>query len=85
MIYTGQENMIWNKYRNQTLSLFSLDLLCTAEILGIFFLAFTDLSIDAMDVSGEQQLDVDHHLFKQRLNADGEKIKDTEPEKEGKY
>lgn len=40
------------------------------------------LSIDAMDVSGEQQLDVDHHLFKQRLNADGEKIKDTEPEKE---
>lgn len=52
---------------------------------GSLFLAHTDLSIDAMDVSGEQQLDVDHHLFKQRLNADGEKIKDTEPEKEGTY
>ena len=37
-----------------------------------------------MDVSGKQQLDVDHHLFKQRLNADGAKITDIEPEKEGK-
>lgn len=53
--------------------------------MDLLFLAHTDLSIDAMDVSGEQQLDVDHHLFKQRLNADGEKIKDTEPEKEGTY
>jgi hypothetical protein len=44
---------------------------------------FVDLSIDAMDVSGEQQLDVDHHLFKQRLGIDGQKIADTEPEKEG--
>lgn len=36
-----------------------------------------------MDVSGEQQLDVDHHLFKQRLDTGGRKITDTEPEKEG--
>ncbi|KAL4218267.1 Endoplasmic reticulum-Golgi intermediate compartment protein 3 [Mactra antiquata] len=39
------------------------------------------LSIDAMDVSGENQIDVDHHLFKQRLKLNGEFIED-EPEKQ---
>ena len=29
------------------------------------------LSIDAMDVSGEAQLDVISNVFKQRLNLDG--------------
>nr|DBA27708.1 TPA: hypothetical protein GDO54_008175 [Pyxicephalus adspersus] len=32
------------------------------------------LSIDAMDVAGEQQLDVEHNLFKQRLGKDGKPI-----------
>lgn len=39
------------------------------------------LSIDAMDVSGEQQIDVDHHLWKQRIDLEGNKI-DEAPEKE---
>lgn len=33
-----------------------------------------DLSIDVMDVSGEHQLDVEHTMYKQRLNLDGEVI-----------
>ena len=41
------------------------------------------LSVDAMDVSGEQQIDVDHHLWKQRIDLQGNKINDP-PEKEGK-
>ncbi|KAK2166251.1 hypothetical protein LSH36_40g05030 [Paralvinella palmiformis] len=35
------------------------------------------LGLDAMDVSGEQQLDIDHNIFKQRLDASGELV--TEP------
>jgi hypothetical protein len=45
-------------------------------------LLFSDLSVDAMDVSGEQQIDVDHHLWKQRIDLQGNKIDET-PEKEG--
>eukprot|EP00041_Stephanoeca_diplocostata_P007415 m.105350 g.105350 ORF g.105350 m.105350 type:complete len:395 (-) comp16868_c1_seq1:216-1400(-) len=32
------------------------------------------LSIDVMDISGEQQLDVEHNLYKRRLTADGQEI-----------
>ncbi|XP_046547379.1 endoplasmic reticulum-Golgi intermediate compartment protein 3-like [Haliotis rubra] len=39
------------------------------------------LSIDAMDVSGEQQIDVDHNLFKQRLDSNGKTV-DDKPEKQ---
>ena len=35
-----------------------------------------DLSIDAMDVSGEHQLDVLHSVFKQRLATDGQPIEE---------
>ncbi|KAH3710330.1 hypothetical protein DPMN_069807 [Dreissena polymorpha] len=38
------------------------------------------LSIDAMDISGENQIDVEHNLYKQRLKLTGEKVED-EPEK----
>lgn len=38
------------------------------------------MSIDAMDVSGENQIDVDHHIYKQRLSLTGERVED-EPEK----
>ena len=43
---------------------------------------FTDLSIDAMDVAGEQQFDVMHNMAKQRLNNEGQPIKE---EQEGLY
>lgn len=36
------------------------------------------LSIDVMDISGEQQLDVDHNLFKQRLDRNGNPIHEGE-------
>eukprot|EP00270_Netrium_digitus_P000141 TRINITY_DN10159_c0_g1_i1.p1 TRINITY_DN10159_c0_g1~~TRINITY_DN10159_c0_g1_i1.p1 ORF type:complete len:388 (-),score=64.41 TRINITY_DN10159_c0_g1_i1:208-1371(-) len=35
------------------------------------------LSLDAMDISGEQHLDVVHNIFKRRLSADGEPIEIT--------
>lgn len=40
------------------------------------------LSIDAMDVSGESQIDVISNIFKQRLHLDGTLI-DAEAEKHG--
>ena len=40
----------------------------------------TDLSIDAMDVSGEQQFDVMHNIVKQRLSPDGSVIQEKELE-----
>ena len=42
----------------------------------------TDLSIDAMDVSGEQQFDVMHNIVKQRLSPDGSVVQEKELESE---
>ena len=36
-----------------------------------------DLSIDAMDVSGEHQLDVLHSVYKQRLGLDGTPVEEV--------
>ncbi|PNW73965.1 hypothetical protein CHLRE_13g579850v5 [Chlamydomonas reinhardtii] len=36
------------------------------------------LSLDAMDISGELHLDLDHDVYKQRLNANGSPVKEVE-------
>ena len=46
-----------------------------------WLVSLSDVSVDAMDVSGEQQIDVDHNIFKQRLDSNGELVLAT-PEKE---
>jgi hypothetical protein len=38
------------------------------------------LSIDAIDVSGEQHINIEHNIYKRRLNLKGEPIE--KPEKE---
>ena len=43
-------------------------------------LSCLDLSIDAMDVSGEQQFDVMHNIVKQRLSPDGSVVQEKELE-----
>ncbi|XP_030829570.1 endoplasmic reticulum-Golgi intermediate compartment protein 3 [Strongylocentrotus purpuratus] len=42
------------------------------------------LSIDAMDISGEQQLDVDHNIYKRRIDKTGTPISEPEKEELGK-
>ena len=39
-----------------------------------------DLSIDAMDVSGDHQLDILHSVFKKRLSMDGKLIPEQKEE-----
>jgi len=41
------------------------------------------ISIDVMDVSGEQQLDVEHNLYKRRLSKDGEVVEEEKQEELG--
>ena len=40
----------------------------------------TDLSIDAMDVSGDHQLDILHSVFKKRLSQDGKLVPEQQEE-----
>lgn len=40
---------------------------------------FLDLALDTVDSSGETQLQVDHNIYKRRLNLNGQPI--GEPEK----
>ena len=46
----------------------------------IIILLHPDLSIDAMDVSGEHQLDVLHSIYKQRLTPEGQPINEQPEE-----
>lgn len=36
------------------------------------------LSIDAMDTTGEQHLDIEHNIFKRRLDLSGKPIEDPQ-------
>jgi Endoplasmic Reticulum-Golgi Intermediate Compartment (ERGIC) len=36
-----------------------------------------DLHVDAMDVAGDNQIDVEHHMLKQRLTKDGAPLADA--------
>eukprot|EP01104_Vermistella_antarctica_P004260 TRINITY_DN14746_c0_g1_i1.p1 TRINITY_DN14746_c0_g1~~TRINITY_DN14746_c0_g1_i1.p1 ORF type:complete len:379 (+),score=92.73 TRINITY_DN14746_c0_g1_i1:203-1339(+) len=42
------------------------------------------LSLDVMDVSGSHELDVAHNIFKERLTADGKKLKKGSPKQQKK-
>ena len=55
------------------------------DVYGNHACACSVLSLDAMDVSGEQQIDIDANLFKERLNLEGTPINPDSPEKHGKY
>lgn len=43
-----------------------------------------DISVDAMDISGETQLDVDHNIFKKRLSSTGEPVNAGPTKQNGK-
>ena len=47
------------------------------DLQTLHFAPCSDLSIDAMDVSGEHQLDVLHSVFKVRLTEDGRPIEEA--------
>ncbi len=42
------------------------------------------LSLDAMDVSGELELDVDHDIFRKRLDSSGKPISEGEKHEVGR-
>jgi hypothetical protein len=59
----------------------SLPCSCKRPSLGDFFRRCiddlsSDLSVDAMDISGEHQLDVDHNIFKKRIAPNGRPVEE---------
>ncbi len=41
--------------------------------------------MDAMDMTGEQQIDMSHDIYKERLAADGNPVLSERPEKESMH
>lgn len=44
----------------------------------VYFFFLIVLALDAVDNSGEQHLQVDHNIYKRRLNLEGQPISDPE-------
>lgn len=62
------------------MSMYSIISFTIINTICLTFYWFLVLSIDAIDVSGEQHINIEHNIYKRRLNLKGEPIE--KPEKE---